>query len=312
MNDRNRTIDDSELHAYVDGELPPQRRAELDRALAEDPALAAAVSEIVALKRALHARYDDVLDEPIPARLQRPQPRPGQMPGAPDMPELTEPQRARRMSAANWPHWPRVAGLAAALVVGIGIGVQGNRMWSTPSSPAAPSLAMTDGAGDIGGRANAVTVADSAVRFARRAAVAHVVYMPEIQRPSGVDGQTEARFSQWIAGRLETTAHAPDLSARGFQLSGGRALPDSDERVIQYMYRNDAGERITVCISPAGVEGQPAAFRFYEDGPVKVFYWVDKTFGYAISGGIDRQTLLGLSQDIYTQLEARGRAAQHG
>ncbi|VVE24551.1 anti-sigma factor family protein [Pandoraea anhela] len=292
MNEPNRPVDDGELHAYVDGELPPQRRAELDRALADDPALAAAVSEIVALKRALHARYDDVLDEPVPSRLQRPP-----QPYAPPPRSV----RARRASAANW---PRFAGLAAALVVGIGIGVQGNRMWSAPASPAAASLAMTDGP------TKPLAVADSAVRFARRAAIAHVVYMPEIQRPSGTDGQTEARFSQWIASRLETPAHAPDLSARGFRLSGGRALPGSDERVIQYMYRNDAGERITVCISPAGIDGQPAAFRFYEDGPVKVFYWVDGTFGYAISGGIDRQVLLGLSQEIDAQLAARGQTAK--
>ncbi|UVA77810.1 anti-sigma factor family protein [Pandoraea commovens] len=282
MNEPNRPIDDNELHAYVDGELPPQRRAELDNALATDPALAAAVSELVALRRALHERYDDVLDEPVPPRLQRPADVQAPMP--------------RGKVAANW---PRFAGLAAALVVGIGIGVQGNRLWSARETNAS-AIAMREAAPSL------ATAADGAARFARRAAIAHVVYMPEIQRPTGMDGESEARFSKWIASRLETAAQAPDLSSRGFHLSGGRVLPDSDEHVVQYMYRNDAGERITVCISPAGVEGQPAAFRFYEDGPVRVFYWVDKTFGYAISGGIDRATLTGLSQDVYASLEMRG------
>ncbi len=282
MNEPNRPIDDNELHAYVDGELPAQRRAELDNALATDPALAAAVSELVALRRALHERYDDVLDEPVPPRLQRPADVQAPMP--------------RGKVAANW---PRFAGLAAALVVGIGIGVQGNRLWSARETNAS-AIAMREAAPSL------VTAADGAARFARRAAIAHVVYMPEIQRPTGMDGESEARFSKWIASRLETAAQAPDLSSRGFHLSGGRVLPDSDEHVVQYMYRNDAGERITVCISPAGVEGQPAAFRFYEDGPVRVFYWVDKTFGYAISGGIDRATLTGLSQDVYASLEMRG------
>ncbi|MCE4060183.1 anti-sigma factor [Pandoraea sputorum] len=281
MNEPNRPIDDLELHAYVDGELPAQRRAELDNALATDPVLAAAVSELVALRRALHERYDDVLDEPIPPRLQRPADVQAPMP--------------RGKAAANW---PRFAGLAAALVVGIGIGIQGNRLWLAWDT-SAPAIAMREAAPSL-------AAADGAARFARRAAIAHVVYMPEIQRPAGMDGESEARFSKWIASRLETAAQAPDLSSRGFHLSGGRVLPDSDEHVVQYMYRNDAGERITVCISPAGVEGQPAAFRFYEDGPVRVFYWVDKTFGYAISGGIDRATLTALSQDVYAALEARG------
>ncbi|MFJ2993706.1 anti-sigma factor family protein [Pandoraea sp. NPDC087047] len=278
MNEQNRPIDDTELHAYVDGELPPARRAELDKALATDPELAAAVSELVALKRALHARYDDVLDEPIPPRLQ--------------------PSQHRRLSAANG---SRFAGMAAALVIGIGIGVQGHRMWSGRLMPVTSDMAMRDNA------VQRSAMTDSAARFAKRAAIAHVVFMPEIQRPTGMDGQTEAHFSQWIAARLDTGARAPDLTPRGFRLSGGRVLPDSDERVVQYMYRNDAGERITVCISPAGIDGQPAAFRFYEDGPVSVFYWVDKTFGYAISGGIDRETLMGLSQAVYAQLEGRGR-----
>ncbi|AJC16655.1 anti-sigma factor family protein [Pandoraea sputorum] len=285
MNEPNRPIDDTELHAYVDGELPPQRRAELDNALATDPVLAAAVSELVALRRALHARYDDVLDEPIPPRLQRPS-------------DVQAPM-TRGKAAANW---PRFAGLAAVLVVGIGIGIQGNRLWSLWSAreTTTSAIAMREAAPSL------ATAADGPARFARRAAIAHVVYMPEIQRPPGMDGESEARFSRWIASRLETAAQAPDLSSRGFHLSGARVLPDSDEHVVQYMYRNDAGERITVCISPAGVEGQPAAFRFYEDGPVRVFYWVDKTFGYAISGGIDRATLTDLSQDVYAALEAHG------
>ena len=299
MNEQNRPIDDLELHAYVDGELPPERRAELDKALAGDPALAAAVSELVALKRALHARYDDVLDEPVPPRLQRPQP----------SPQPLQPQEPPPRGAANW---PRFAGLAAALVVGIGIGVQGHRMWSGRAMPGVSDMAMIDSAAKHSAMHDNAMI-DSATRFAKRAAIAHVVFMPEIQRPSGMDGETEARFSQWIASRLETHARAPDLTGRGFRLSGARVLPDSDERVVQYMYRNDVGERITVCISPAGVDGRPAAFRFYEDGPVRVFYWVDKTFGYAISGGIDRETLLGLSQDVYTQLEARGHTGKnHG
>lgn len=281
MSERNLRIEDHELHAYVDGELPPARRAELDKALATDPELAAAVSELVALKRALHARFDDVLDEPVPPRLRPPPP---------------SSKDARR---SRWSRWSRFSGMAAALVFGIGIGVQGHRMWSGHAEPA---VALTSASAIAGG----ATMTDGPARFARRAAIAHVVFMPEIQRPAGTEGQSEARFSQWIAGRLHTTAHAPDLSANGFVLSGGRVLPGHDDQVVQYMYRNDAGERITVCISPAGIDGQTAAFRFYEDGPVKVFYWIDEKFGYAISGGIARDTLLALSRDVYDQLKVRG------
>jgi anti-sigma factor RsiW len=39
--------------------------------------------------------------------------------------------------------------------------------------------------------------------------------------------------------------------------------------------------------------------------PVKVFYWVDKDFGYAISGGSDRDELMRVSKEVYRQLGRR-------
>ena len=36
--------------------------------------------------------------------------------------------------------------------------------------------------------------------------------------------------------------------------------------------------------------------------PVNVFYWADKNFGYAISGGADRQELMRVAQEVYRQL----------
>jgi len=53
------------------------------------------------------------------------------------------------------------------------------------------------------------------------------------------------------------------------------------------------------------LSGQPeTSFRFGQDGPVNVFYWVDKTFGYAISGGSSRDELMRVSKEVYRQLNA--------
>ena len=40
------------------------------------------------------------------------------------------------------------------------------------------------------------------------------------------------------------------------------------------------------------------AFRFGQDGPVSVFYWVDDRFGYALSAGADREELMKVSQEV--------------
>jgi len=66
---KRRPICEDDLHAWADGRLDAARRAEVEAWLAEDPARAARVGEWRADARQLHAAYDPVADEPIPARL---------------------------------------------------------------------------------------------------------------------------------------------------------------------------------------------------------------------------------------------------
>ena len=59
MNDRQ--IDESELHALVDGELDPARQAEVEAWLSENPEAAGRVARYRAQNAGLHALFDDVL-----------------------------------------------------------------------------------------------------------------------------------------------------------------------------------------------------------------------------------------------------------
>lgn len=70
MNDRNIPITEDELHAYVDGELPAERRADVEAWLATHPDDAERVQSWRAMAEMLHARYDSVVQEPVPARLE--------------------------------------------------------------------------------------------------------------------------------------------------------------------------------------------------------------------------------------------------
>ena len=102
MSDQHMPIDEEDLHAYVDGTLSDERRTDVERALEQDPELAERVSDYFSLNNMFHERYDRVLSEPVPKRLQASAPR-------------------RWRIAANWPQF---AGMAAALVMGVGIGVR--------------------------------------------------------------------------------------------------------------------------------------------------------------------------------------------
>ncbi|MGE8471429.1 MAG: anti-sigma factor family protein [Paraburkholderia hospita] len=271
MSDQQTPISEEEIHAYVDGTLSDERREEVERAIELNPALAARVSDYFSLNNMFHERYDRVLSEPVPARLRMP-------------------EKRRWLSAANWPQF---AGMAAALVLGIGIGV-GTNMGKDVAAPWASAPSATSNTRPVS--------ADASEVFAQKAALAHVVYMPTVSRPAQIGEDHEQDFVQYLANKLGTEVHPPMLTKSGFELAGGRILPGDDGPVAQFMYHNANGERVTLCISHRKVNANTTAFKLYQEGPVNVFYWVDGDFGYAVSGGIDRKVMLQIAHDVYAQL----------
>jgi anti-sigma factor RsiW len=70
MTDRAIPVTEDELHAYVDDELPAERRGDVEAWLTAHPDDAARVQSWRAMAEALHARYDQVADEAVPKRLE--------------------------------------------------------------------------------------------------------------------------------------------------------------------------------------------------------------------------------------------------
>src|SRR2546423_8729696 len=70
MTDPHIPVTEDELHAYVDNELPAERRSDVEAWLASHPDDAARVQSWRAMAEALHARYDSVIDEAVPKRLE--------------------------------------------------------------------------------------------------------------------------------------------------------------------------------------------------------------------------------------------------
>jgi anti-sigma factor RsiW len=275
MSDQQTPISEDDIHAYVDGMLSDERREEVERAIELNPALAARVSDYFSLNNMFHERFDRVLNEPVPTRLR-------------------VPEKRRWLDAANWPQF---AGMAAALVLGIGIGF-GTHMGGMPWDSGASSAGASAGSG------TRPVSADASEVFAQKAALAHVVYMPAVDRPSQIGEDHEQDFVQYLANKLGTDVHPPMLTKSGFELAGGRVLPGDDGPVAQFMYHNAQGERVTLCISHRKASSNTTAFKLYQEGPVNVFYWVDGDFGYAVSGGIDRKVMLQIAHDVYAQLTA--------
>ncbi len=270
-------VTEAELHAYVDRQLTPERQRELEAYLARRSEEALRVEVYRAQKRELQALFNPVLEEPLPQRLR--------VAAAPPTP---------------WYLQRLVAGLAIAVVSGVaGWGLRGGYQ----PEPDAAVLAQ---------RAPGAITMTSATGFARRAAVAHAVYSPDMRRAVEIGADQESQLVAWLSKRMGVTMKPPHLQALGYALEGGRLLPGDKGPVAQFMYHDSAGARLTLYVSnevtDAGAKkpsekNQQTAFRFAKEGPVNVFYWVNGPFGYAISADADKAELARVSGEVYRQLE---------
>lgn len=139
--------------------------------------------------------------------------------------------------------------------------------------------------------------------IARRAALAHATYSPEVRHPVEVGADQEQHLVAWLSKRLGGEVRAPKLDGEGMALVGGRLLPRDPGPVAQFMYQNAQGRRVTLYVRTEGLDQRETAFHFAREGNVRVFYWIDRKFGYALSSAdMDRDELLKLANVVYRQL----------
>ncbi|AMK22592.1 MULTISPECIES: anti-sigma factor family protein [unclassified Sphingobium] len=103
-------IDEAMLIAWVDGELDEVTRRRVDRAVAEDPALAERLEMHRRLRERLSGHYAPVEAEPVPAGLR------ALLEGNEKVVPLVRP------TAPRWRHWGTGGAIAASLLLGLGIG----------------------------------------------------------------------------------------------------------------------------------------------------------------------------------------------
>jgi anti-sigma factor RsiW len=244
-------LSESELHAYVDGVLPPSRRAEVEAHLAAHPEDAERIAAYRGQNAALAERYAALLREPPPRYLAR--------------------RRARARGAVR-----RAAAAAGWMALGGALG------WYAHSFDAEPRR--------------------EAAAWARRAAVAHAVYSPEVRHPVEVGADQQAHLAAWLSKRLGAPLKIPQLDALGYALVGGRLLPGERGPVAYFMYQDAKGQRLTLYVRTNPDAARETAFRFAQEHGIGVFYWLDQRLGYALSGELDKAELLRVATAIHRQL----------
>lgn len=264
---------DDEIHAYVDGQLPADRRAELERIAGSDPEIATRVAFYRRLNAELHRRFDHVLAEPVPHEW-----RPA-------------PVWQRRMRDRRGPTLRHFGMAAAWLFAGLIAG------WSTHDLVIPPKIVER--------------VVERPAPISDQAAVAYTVFTPEVRHPVEVRADESQHLMAWLSNRMGRPIKAPNLDDAGWRLMGGRLLPvveDSGDRHVacQFMFERADGARLTLYYKDAtSPKVPPSAFRYAEESTgVGVVYWYDDKLGYAIAGKLPKDQLQALARKIYDQFNS--------
>jgi anti-sigma factor RsiW len=174
--------------------------------------------------------------------------------------------------------WQRWGGLAATLALGAALGFIARGWLSTEHSR--PPIA-------------------------REVALAHAAYVPEVRHPVEVAASEEQHLVGWLSKRLATPIRAPSLVTAGYQLLGGRLLPPTHQSdpapMALLMYENAQGRRLSLLVKRESTNTE-TAFRYSEDGPTRVFYWIDGPLGYALAGDLPKEELQTIARLVYRQL----------
>jgi len=259
-----RRVSDGDLHAYLDGRLPKQRRAEVEAHLAAVPADAEKVAAWGRLNGELHALFDPELDRPLPE-------------------EWTEPRPRSAWRAWRGWHGARAMASAAAVmlfVVGGAAGWVAREATTTVEPTAVTSTPI--------------------VYYAARA---HEAFAQEVRHAVEVPGDQEEHLVRWLSNRLGAPVRAPHLGDIGYKLMGGRLLPSGHTLAAQFMYEDRSGARLTLYVKSGMKTNSETAFRYEEQGDVAVFFWIDGPLGYALAGQVSRENLLRVARVVHTQLE---------
>ncbi len=138
----------------------------------------------------------------------------------------------------------------------------------------------------------------AATSFVQQAVGAHRVFVSEVRHPVEVGADQQNHLVAWLSKRLGTPLRAPDITATGYSLVGGRLLSANALPVALFMYENATGNRLTIYVRATDTE-ENTAFRFDDAEGLNAFYWVDDRFAYALTGPVARADLMTIAHKVF-------------
>ncbi len=262
------TIAETDVHAYADGQLAPERAVVVEAALAASSELATRVAEIRAQSAALRDALDPMLAEPIPARL------------------IAAASLSKSWFGGGVRRWLLpVFAAAATLMLGVGIGWLGRdivieRGGIPTTFPRQAAVAHALYAADVRRPVEVWATEEKSLVNWLTKRLGFEVHAPDL------NGLGYALVGgRLVAGNENPTALLMYENADKQRLS------------LQIRRQSHGGK--------ASTGAGETAFRYAVENGIGVFYWIDdEDCGYAISGNVDRAQLLKIAQVVYGQLAA--------
>jgi len=263
-----RRVEDSELHALVDGELDAARQAEVEAWLSDNPEAARRVARYRAQNAGLHALFDGVLSEDIP------------------------PATIAALAGRRRQWLPRSAAIAAGVALLIAGGAAG---WLARGAMAPTS----DGAAQI--TAQAQPPIDTQELMVR-AAMAHTVSSDEDLRMAAADGGEDT--GRYISTRMGERVRVPQLESLGYRLIGSRVLPDTGGPAAQFVFEDREHMRVSLYVRSEKAKGVDVTYALADD--LSMFYWNDSKHSYALVRDVEdqagRDNLLTAAKMVHQQI----------
>ena len=202
-------IDEAMLIAWVDGELDEVTRRRVDRAVAEDPALAERLAMHRRLRERLAGHYAPIEKEPLPSAMRT------------LLEDSAKISPLIRPAVPRWRNWGMGGAIAASLVLGLGIG-------HLASGPAGP-VAVRNGA--IVARGELASALDSQLASAQEGAAVRIGLSFQ-QKGGGWCRSFEGQAGSGVACRMGRDWQIQQLQPGSVGSTAYRQASSSDPRIM--------------------------------------------------------------------------------
>jgi anti-sigma factor RsiW len=279
-------VSETDVHAFVDGELTPQAAAAVEAAMARDPVLAARVRSFQADKLALIAAYRPLARAPVPPTLLRAA---TSEPVPSGTGSLIRPL-ARRFGTRRW---GRPAAFAAATALAASL-----LLILTPRVPRDPAP-LGPVPGDAAARRSAPRETASQESPIEQALAARDNTRKPSRSLTGGDQASVQAVAQAMTDMLGNPTRVPDLQRAGFSLVSAEVYGENRSDAVQLRYEDSARRLFTVFLRPSA---GPDAFEVTERGPVRICLWQNADVTAVMTGELPTPELFRLASLTYSAL----------